>query len=79
MALTRSNRTQVLLTDAVSDQVDKLAKKERRSKSAICAQLIEFALAHEYVSKDLNAQDNQLDESTLRRLRKLVELLDSLD
>ena len=77
MASQRSNRTQVLLTDAVNDQVEKLAKQTKRSKSAMCAELIEFALIHH--SKDFSNQDTPLDEPTLRRLSRLVELLDSLD
>lgn len=79
MASQRSNRTQVLLTDAISDQVEKLAKKSKRSKSAMCAELIEYALEHSSCRKDLSDKDTKLDESTLKRLSKLVELLDSLD
>jgi|13_taG_2_1085334.scaffolds.fasta_scaffold58721_2 hypothetical protein len=79
MASHRSNRTQVLLTEAVDDQVEKLAKKTKRSKSAMCAELIEFALKHSSCRKPSSNQDTQIDEPTLIRFTKLIKLLDSLD
>ena len=69
----------MLLTEAIDDQVEKLAKKTKRSKSAICAELIEFALIHSPCRKPLSDQDTQIDAPTLIRFSKLVKLLDSLD
>ena len=74
-----SHRTQVLLSEGTNSQVEALAKKNKRSMSAMCSELIEYALIHQTGSTDFSEQGVPLDESTLRRLKKLIKLLDSLD
>ena len=82
----QANRTQVLLSDDIQAKVRVLANRSKRSMSAMCSELIEFALTHgvEYqVSTDTTASKVEalingadLDDE---RMRKLLKLLDALD
>ena len=71
-----SHRTQVLLPDYIQPRVERLATKQKRSMSAMCCELIEYALTHgeEY-------QDNQADsdeagskgiEERMERMEKML-------
>lgn len=74
---TKSHRIQVLLTDSTQTRVDELAKASRRSLSAMCGELIDYALDHGFAETTgvppgaLVLNDNQK--------RKLLKLLDAMD
>ena len=83
-----SHRTQVLLPDRVSGQVERLARKRKRSISAMCAELIEFALTHGDEYRDLEREELKqqttqalIDGAVLddTRMSKLLKLLDAID
>ena len=84
-----ANRTQVLLPDNVQAQVRVLAKKSKRSMSAMCSELIEYALTHGEEYKDTttkpdikqNTVEALLSGAVLddQRMQKLLKLLDALD
>ena len=83
------NRTQVLLSDDVQARVRMLAKKSKRSMSAMCSELIEYALTHgeEYRDTTTNPDVKRdtiealLSGAVLddKRMKKLLKLLDALD
>lgn len=80
MSLQRASRTQVLLTEATHAQVKELAEKNKRSMSAECAELIEFALRQQLLAKGSVADvDVPLDALSARRLKTFLKLLDSLE
>ena len=82
----KSHRTQVLLSDNVQARVSLLAKTRKRSMSAMCSELIEFALNngnHYDDNSDTNtgrseALVNKLGLSN-ERMQKLLKLLDALE
>ena len=81
------NRTQVLLSEDVQERVRLLASKRKRSMSAMCSELIEFALsnANQYqVIADTNTDQNDalvhklnLTDERVQKLLKLLEALES--
>ena len=82
-----SQRTQVLLDPLVDEKVRRLASKHKRSMSAMCSELIEFALSQDkYNDKDhenfraasVKALIEGADLSD-ERMQKLIKLLDMLD
>jgi hypothetical protein len=84
-----ANRTQVLLPDDIQAQVRMLAKRSKRSMSAMCSELIEYALTHGEEYKDTTTKLD-IKQDTLQallggavlddqRMRKLLKLLDMLD
>ena len=82
MSLQRASRTQVLLTEATHAQVKELAKKNKRSMSAECAELIELALRQQLLAKGSVADgggDVPLDALSAKRLKTFLKLLDSLE
>ena len=83
-----SHRTQVLLPDRVSSQVGRLARRRKRSISAMCAELIEYALTHGDEYRDLDREELKqqtaqalIDGAVLddTRMTKLLKLLDAID
>ena len=77
MSLQRASRTQVLLTEATHAQVKELAEKNKRSMSAECAELIEFALRQQLIAKGSVADVHvTLDALSARRLKTFSKLLD---
>lgn len=82
-----AHRTQVLLSDDIQSQVRVLAKRSKRSMSAMCSELIAYALANgeEYKTLPINTKSAQVqaliegaDLSDVR-MQKLLKLLDALD
>ena len=83
-----THRTQVLLPDHIQVRVQGLAGRSKRSMSAMCCELIEYALTHGDEYKDIINQDmNQNTVEALlngavlddQRMQKLLKLLDALD
>ena len=83
-----THRTQVLLADHVQTRVQQLAINSKRSMSAMCSELIEYALDHGERYKDITNQDMKQNtvEALLsgavlndQRMQKLLKLLDALD
>ena len=83
------NRTQVLLSDDVQARVRMLAKKSKRSMSAMCSELIEYALTHGEEYKDTTTKQ-EIKQDTVeallsgavlddQRMQKLLKLLDALN
>ena len=82
----KSHRTQVLLSDDVQARVSLLAKTRKRSMSAMCSELIEFALDngnHYDANSDTNTVKSEALVSKLgltnERMQKLLKLLDALE
>ena len=83
------NRTQVLLSEDVQERVRLLASKRKRSMSAMCSELIEFALSNgnQYqVICDTNTDQNEslvhklnLTDERVQKLLKLLEALESFN
>ena len=83
-----SHRTQVLLPERIAAEVGRLAKKRKRSVSAMCAELIEFALTHGEEFRDLGREAFK-EETTQAlvngamlddvRMQKLLKLLDAIE
>lgn len=80
------NRTQVLLPEDVRERVRLLAAQRKRSMSAMCSELIEFALSngnHYQAICDTNTDQNEalvhklnLTDERVQRLLKLLEALE---
>jgi hypothetical protein len=80
------NRTQVLLSEDVRERVRLLAAKRKRSMSAMCSELIDFALSNgqQYQAIcDTNTDQNEalvhklnLTDERVQRLLKLLEALE---
>tara|TARA_R100001198_G_scaffold42383_2_gene23267 strand:+ start:44 stop:310 length:267 start_codon:yes stop_codon:yes gene_type:complete len=83
------NRTQVLLSEDVQERVRLLASKRKRSMSAMCSELIEFALSNgnQYQAiSDTNTDQNEalvhklnLTDERVQKLLKLLEVLESFN
>ena len=84
-----THRTQVLLPDHIQVRVQGLAGRSKRSMSAMCCELIEYALKHgdeyEDTTTKLEVKQNTV-EALLNgavlddpRMQKLLKLLDALD
>lgn len=83
-----THRTQVLLPDHIQVRVQGLAGRSKRSMSAMCCELIEYALTHGDEYKDITNQDMKQNtvEALLNgavlddpRMQKLLKLLDAMD
>lgn len=83
-----SHRTQVLLPERIAGEVGRLARRRKRSVSAMCAELIEFALTHGDEYRDLEREEikKQTTEALINgavlddtRMTKLLKLLDAID
>ena len=81
-----THRTQVLLPDHIQVRVQGLAGRSKRSLSAMCCELIEYALEHgdQYqVADDTKSSRVQalIDGADLSdvRMQKLLKLLDALE
>jgi plasmid stability protein len=80
------NRTQVLLPEDVRERVRLLAAQRKRSMSAMCSELIEFALSngnHYQAICDTNTDQNEALFHKLNltdeRVQKLLKLLEALE
>ena len=84
-----ANRTQVLLSDDAQARVRVLANKSKRSMSAMCCELIEYALTHGEEYKDITIKQ-EIKRDTVeallsgavlddQRMQKLLKLLDALN
>jgi plasmid stability protein len=80
------NRTQVLLPEDVRERVRLLAAQRKRSMSAMCSELIEFALSngnHYQAICDTNTDQNEALVHKLNlteeRVQKLLKLLEALE
>ena len=84
-----AHRTQVLLPDHIQVRVQGLAGRSKRSLSAMCCELIEYALEHGDEYKD-TATKLEIKQNTVEallsgavlddnRMQKLLKLLDALD
>lgn len=82
-----THRTQVLLSQSTQDRVQHLATESKRSMSAMCSELIEYALMHgdKYKIDQQNMKQNTvealyngavLDDT---RMQKLLKLLDAIE
>ncbi len=82
-----THRTQVLLPDHVQARVQQLATQSKRSMSAMCSELIEYALTHgeqyQVVENDTNSSIVEalvngaiLDDERMRKLHKLLDALE---
>ena len=67
-----THRTQVLLSSAIQAKVMRLAAKKRRSMSAMCAELIEYAISHGEDFKEID------DTKANSRTEALIQAIDAL-
>lgn len=83
-----SHRTQVLLPERIKQEVERLASKRRRSVSAMCSELIEYALTHgeEFRDREREAFKDETTQALVNgamlddvRMNKLLKLLDAID
>ena len=83
-----SHRTQVLLPERIKQEVERLATKRRRSVSAMCSELIEYALTQgeEYRDGEREAFKEQTTQALVNgamlddvRMQKLLKLLDAIE
>ncbi len=72
----KTHRTQVLLTDETVAKVTELADISRRSMSAMCSELIEYALDHGF-SENTGVKAGLT--LTTQQKAKLLKLLDAID
>ncbi len=82
-----THRTQVLLSQSTQDRVQHLATASKRSMSAMCSELIEYALMHgdKYKIDQSDMKQNTV-EALLNgavlddtRMQKLLKLLDAME
>ena len=72
-----SHRTQVLLTDEIQAKVIELAEVSKRSMSAMCSELIEYALDHGFAgNRGVNGGALVLTDNQKRKLFKLLDAMD---
>lgn len=82
-----THRTQVLLNQHTQARVQQLATASKRSMSAMCSELIEYALEHgdkyqlDHEDMTQNTVDALLNGAVLDdvRMHKLLKLLDALE
>ena len=82
-----THRTQVLLPDHVQVRIQGLATRSKRSMSAMCCELIEYALDHGENYQSVVTDTNALKVEALingadlddERMRKLLKLLDAME
>jgi hypothetical protein len=82
-----THRTQVLLPDHIQTKVQGLATKSKRSMSAMCCELIEYALEHGVDYQSVTTDTKALKVEALingadlddERMRKLLKLLDGME
>ena len=72
-----SHRNQVLLTEEIQAKVAELAEVSKRSMSAMCSELIEYALDHGF--SGFSGGNTGGLVLTDKQKRKLFKLLDAMD
>jgi plasmid stability protein len=80
------NRTQVLLSDDARERVRLLAAQRKRSMSAMCSELIDFALSNGEQYQAICGTNTDQNEAlvhklnlTDERVQKLLKLLEALE